>query len=1092
MKTKLLKQLTGATLFIGMLVLPFMAQAGDINGKAVDANTGKFLPGAQVTLPDLNRATRTDRHGDFRFTNVPAGSTAVEVNFIGYDVVSKKVEVPETGTVSPRISVGQEILELEEYVIEGFREGRSLALQQKKTADSIRDILSADSVGQLPDRNVADALVRLPGVALDMSEGEGRFVSIRGMSADLNNVTVNGATVSNPGVDGRSGRAMPLDLIGSAQISQLEVIKAPTPDMDAQGIGGTVEIKTASAFDKEEGYFNGSFESGVVTSADKATYRGEATWAKRLGEKKILGVALSASYEWKPFSTDEVELNWDNDDFLTDYDNDGVFEGEENIDYVSSQELIPSSGNRQRIGLNTKIELKPNEDTEFYFNGIYNKFSQWFEGLESNLEGDRLDYDEDQDSLGISGGPIFDVDGNIVDTENGRLDRLEPYAISPTQIIFPTVDQFQHRGEVENKTQTLINLTFGGKKRWGNLTLSGELNYSFAQEEDEFENQIQFRGRSRRDGMMHLRPESLIADPNNSGDDAPITSLHGVTIPAILDPEGDGLRWDPSNQRLNEIDGPQGGDPIPVLADMGGKFPGLFVPQEVLFDLSRFAHRRNRIDLSILEENTYIPRFDAQWDSDNFFGTGNTGFIKVGAKYFNRNRIIDDNSFRPIFCIEEDFDADDCFDREELFRNGKRIRISGAEVPNLTVPARNVLGFYDEGLEVSATTAFQQSMGGNTPTAGNTLHPFSVNEVESSENDIEDDYDLDEKILSLYAMTSVNFGEKLTVLGGVRFEFTDVVVTANQWTRFDDFGEGDAPDDFVSPCADFDSNRDSTFCVQTSEATFNYDDIFPNIQAIYRFNDNLQLRGAFTVTTGRPNFEDAAPITRFEVTLDDAGGSDEAAEIDEVRARVRNPSLSPYYSYNLDLSLEYYTDWGALFSVAAFHKEIDDPIFAFENRDRDYCGGRDDDNPLICGEFDEAFFPTDPNGDGRHSTVADATLVIQELCDCTVDTTFVDSDDLVKELRLEGVTNAEHGRITGIEFTTQIPLIFLPNPLDGFSLDANATFVKTDFDIFERRGASLETPFFRTALADHEFRSVLPEGPLAGSRRVSLPVRESG
>ena len=695
---------------------------------------------------------------------------------------------------------------------------------------------------------------------------------------------------------------------------------------------------------------------------------------------------------------------------------------------MTSQEILSSSGNRQRIGFNTKIEWKPNEDTDFYLSGIYNKFSQWFEGLESGIEGDRLDYEEDQQYLIDAG---------------SREDRLSPFAISPSRVVYPTLDQVQHRSEVENKTQTLFNLTLGGRKRWGNLMLAGEFTYSFAQEEDdEFENQIQFRGRLR-DGEMHLRPASLIADPNNSGDDAPITSFHGIEVPRMLDPEGDGLRYDPDNKRLAEIDGPTGGDPIPVISDTSGTLPGLFAPPSAWTDLSRFAHRRNRIDTSIVEENTFIPKVDLRWDTSNFLGTGHNGYFKVGIKYFDRNRVIDDNSHRPIFC-QEGVDTDTCYNRENVFRNGERIRISGAEIPNLTVPSRVSLGFYDEGVEISVPQPFQESMGGANPAGNTTLFPFAINEVESSENDIEDDYDMDEKTLSYYAMASVDVGEKLTFIGGVRFESTDVTVTANQWTRFDDFGD----DIGALPCDNFDSGRDSTFCLQTSQSTFDYDDMFPNFQGIYRITDNLQLRGAFTVTTGRPNFEDAAPITRFEVALDEPREGDGLAVLDEVRARIRNPSLSPYYSHNYDVSLEYYSDWGALFAVAAFHKEIDDPIFTFEARDRDFS------------EPDDAFLPTDLNGDGTHSTVADATLVIQDKCDCTVDTSFVQAGDIVNELRMEGVENAEHGRVTGVEFTAQVPLTFLPNPLNGFSIDANAAFLSSEFDILERRDSDFQTPFF--------------------------------
>lgn len=1008
-------------LMIGLLAFPALSWAGDISGVVIDTNTGSFLRGADVHIDELGRATSTGRSGDFRFVNVPGGVYTVVVNYIGYQSTTQTVQVPEVGTVNPRIAIGSEVVELEEFRIEGYREGKSLALQQKKTANNIRDILSADSVGQLPDRNVADALVRLPGVAVDMSNGEGRFVSIRGIAPDLNNVTVNGATVANPGIDGRNGRAMPLDVIGSSQISQLEVIKAVTPDMDAQGLGGTVEIKTASAFDKEGGYFNGSMEVGYADQPEKSSHRGEIAWTHLFGPDKKLGVALSATYEWRPYETEAVDLRWDQGDFLADFDNDGVFEDEvEDYAYISAMEIVPEEGNRQRIGLNTKIEWKPNEDTELYLNGIWNQFTDWEIGNQDVLEGDRLDYDDDQDFLEDGG---------------SRADRLEPFLTSPDLLWFPSTGNLDRRKGIDKRRQTLINTTVGGKKRWGNLTLNPEFTYSYAKEKVLNEGHIQFRSRLFEGGMA-MRDG-----------DAPITTHSGIEFPFFIDPEGDGLRYQPGNSRLDGLNDVPGADAIPVLFDNSGPYPVITVPDGALTDGSRLVHHRNRIEDSIVEEKTYIPKFDAQWDSDNFLGTGNSGFLKAGVKYFNRNRVIDDNSYRPIFCAEG-VDLQDCLNAGEvLFDDGNPNRPSAAEFPNLIVPGRTMLGFYNPGIELAFREPWQQSMGGSNPASGNTLFPFAVDDVESSENNIEDDYDLDEKILSLYGMFSVDIGEKFTVLGGVRYEKTDVEVIANQWTRFDDF-EGN----IGAVCDTFNEDAGSTFCLETSNSTFNYKDVFPNVQAIFRITDKLQLRAAFTTTTGRPNFEDAAPITRMETELRDArvyannDPDDELLNVAELRlrARIRNPDLKPYYSYNYDLSLEYYTDWGAAFSFAAFHKEVKDPIFSFETDDR----------------FDVETDVNEPEF-ADNLTVAAATAIVEERCQCDVNTAFLDQDDAVERLRMEGWDNAEHGRVSGIELAAAMPFTFLPEPLDGFGVDANISFIDSEFDIFERRNLPEKTPFFQ-------------------------------
>ena len=119
------------------------AQAGDIEGFIIDANTGRYLPG-------------------------------VEIEVVG-----------ESRSATASMEIGLEVFELAAFRVEGYREGRALALQQKRTANNLMDIISADSVGSLPDRNVAEALARIPGINLDVDAGEGRFVSIRGLDQIL-------------------------------------------------------------------------------------------------------------------------------------------------------------------------------------------------------------------------------------------------------------------------------------------------------------------------------------------------------------------------------------------------------------------------------------------------------------------------------------------------------------------------------------------------------------------------------------------------------------------------------------------------------------------------------------------------------------------------------------------------------------------------------------------------------------------------------------------------------------------------------------------------------------------------------------------
>lgn len=73
--------------------------------------------------------------------------------------------------------------------------------KEQKRADQISSVVHADGIGQLPDDNAAEALQRISGVSTERDQGEGRFVSVRGLGADLNAVTINGTLVPAPESD---------------------------------------------------------------------------------------------------------------------------------------------------------------------------------------------------------------------------------------------------------------------------------------------------------------------------------------------------------------------------------------------------------------------------------------------------------------------------------------------------------------------------------------------------------------------------------------------------------------------------------------------------------------------------------------------------------------------------------------------------------------------------------------------------------------------------------------------------------------------------------------------------------------------------
>ena len=196
-------------------------------------------------------------------------------------------------------------------VISGQRASLARAIAAQEKADNIVSVVSSDDIGGLPDKNAAEALARLPGVAVQRDQGEGRYVTVRGLGPDLNAVTINDALVPSPEA-GR--RAVALDVLPAGLIRTLEVSKTLTPDQDANSLGGTVEVKTLSAFDLPGTQLAISAGASHDDNTGKTSPSAGLLWAQRFMDGK-LGVAGGMSGEKRKFGSDNVETGgaWTDD-----------------------------------------------------------------------------------------------------------------------------------------------------------------------------------------------------------------------------------------------------------------------------------------------------------------------------------------------------------------------------------------------------------------------------------------------------------------------------------------------------------------------------------------------------------------------------------------------------------------------------------------------------------------------------------------------------------------------------------------------------------------------------------------------------------
>lgn len=188
-------------------------------------------------------------------------------------------------------------------VVSGQRASIRRAVLLQDAANNIVSVVSADDIGSLPDINAAEALARMPGISVQRDQGEGRYITVRGLGPDLNSVTINGALVPAP-ENGRRG--VSLDVIPAGMIRTLRVTKTLTADMDANSLGGTVDVQTLSAFDVRGRTLNLSTGAGYNTLSEATSPAFGLFWADRFMDGK-LGIAFGASYEHRKLASDDVE-----------------------------------------------------------------------------------------------------------------------------------------------------------------------------------------------------------------------------------------------------------------------------------------------------------------------------------------------------------------------------------------------------------------------------------------------------------------------------------------------------------------------------------------------------------------------------------------------------------------------------------------------------------------------------------------------------------------------------------------------------------------------------------------------------------------
>lgn len=441
---RILKLLSFALLLTNMSSNAFaeekenVVKRGTIRGRVVDTSK-QTLPGASIYIEKLHAGVTSDVNGYYTFSNLTPGTYTVKVSYVGYSPVEMKITIPAGKTLEKNVILN-EGLELQEVVVGGAFQGQRRAINSQKNKLGITNIVSADQVGKFPDSNIGDALKRISGINVQYDQGEARFGQVRGTSADLSSVTINGNRI--PSAEGDT-RNVQLDLIPADMIQTIEVNKVVTPDMDGDAIGGSINLVTKNSPYKRT--ITATAGSGYNWISEKAQLNLGFTYGDRFFKNK-LGLILSASYQNAPSGSDDVEFVWDKD-------------SEGNIcltDYQIRQYYVT----RERQSYSAALDWNINTNHKLTFKGIFNNRNDWENRYRVTLKDLNKDVNKKED------GAIADNKAKVrVQTKGG----------SP------------NNRNARLERQRTMDFTLGGEHLFGKL--SADWNASFARASEERPNE---------------------------------------------------------------------------------------------------------------------------------------------------------------------------------------------------------------------------------------------------------------------------------------------------------------------------------------------------------------------------------------------------------------------------------------------------------------------------------------------------------------------------------------------------------------------------------------------------------------------------
>ncbi|MED5547010.1 MAG: TonB-dependent receptor [Pseudomonadota bacterium] len=696
--------------------LQVAASADVVRGRRSSAVSGSLSSEAALTRLVAGAGVETRRQGRTIIVRLAAPKAAAKV--------AVAAAPARTSAAASSVALAPAPAD-DEIVVTGYFEAVQESLDKKRNTDVVSDTVSADDMGKLPANNVSEALARMPGVnaVRSATTGEGDRITVRGLSTELNNYSINGVRLGGAGSrDDVFYRGVRLSVLPPDGIKEITVYKTLTPDRDGDALGGSVDISTPTAFDQDPTYFRFSAEGGMLDKFDHRKSAQVSTAASRQFSDNF-GIFVSGSWSRRKSQFEQNGVDGDNqpDTWYADSETLGW---DPNRFVLRGMNLGFGETEVERWGVNSSVDFR-SDNHDFHLRGQYNKYrkKEFLNRLNfrndtsrnstrlSQVDRSRADLAQPEDAItgfdeelgriyGYTPGEIIDRDGDGIITDADRSARSTYSLVGNSGAWDPAGFRLRRFWEGSAETGNLASANFGGVSRFGALTLDYDVSYS--QSEDNLDDGYELEFRSDKYGWLGNRGVLFSA-----AEDSRFPKW-------LLNPAGLAGVQDPNEYDFNGLEGEVGGS----------------------------------------SEKLWQAQFNARWDVDGPFLKS----IKTGGKFYNSRRRTYEGSFL-------DLNSDGTLaDFAGLY---------GKEITSLFSGAYS--GDYRLGTVLdneAMLSELQRAQAGES----SYFDGFAVDPSQAEISD-EDSFEFEERVLSAYLMGTAQIG-KAKIIAGVRMENTRNTIDA--------------------------------------------------------------------------------------------------------------------------------------------------------------------------------------------------------------------------------------------------------------------------------------------------------------------------